>query len=60
MNVLQKIPENILHAAPDTNEINLSIAENYLIRSEILEEFKSSIAHSLRANVGDPTRCLRD
>lgn len=55
--IMTKIPGAIL-SGPErtfnpTNSINLSMAENWLIRPEILERCKAAIADSLAAHVSD-------
>lgn len=49
--VIAKIPKSILEPSPNPNAIDLSMAENHLIREEILQIVKSSIAGDLRSEV---------
>ena len=51
--VVAKIPKSIREPALDPNAdiIDLSMAENHLIRGEVLQILKSSIARDLRAEV---------
>lgn len=49
--VIAKIPKSILEPTPNPNAIDLSMAENHLIREEILQIVKSSMAGDLHSKV---------
>ena len=49
--VVAKIPKGIREPTPNPNAIDLSMAENHLIREEILRIVKSSIVGDLRSEV---------
>jgi len=49
--IISKIPRAILEPTSDPNQVNLSMAENHLIRDEIFEVVKKAISKSLQAEV---------
>lgn len=51
MEIMAKVPESLLKPSSNPDEINLSIAENWVIRYEVLDILKSSLENSLRAQV---------
>jgi hypothetical protein len=51
INVLAKIPKSVLEPAFDRDDIDLSMAENPLIRAEILKILKTSIETQVQAQV---------
>lgn len=51
--VVANIPKKILKPTADASVIDLSMAENHLIREEILQIVKSSIAGDLLSQVCD-------
>ena len=55
--VIAKIPKSILEPTSNPNVVDLSMAENHLIREEILCIVKSSIAKNLHLEVRHIERC---
>jgi hypothetical protein len=51
MEIMAKVPESLLNPSSNPGEINLSIAENWVIRYEVLDILKSSLENSLQAHV---------
>ena len=49
--IMARIPESILSPSSNTDEINLSTAENWVIRNEVLDILKSSFEKGLQAHV---------
>lgn len=49
--VIAKMPKSILEPTSNPNVIDLSMAENHLIREEILQIAKSSVAGNLQSKV---------
>ena len=49
--VIAKIPKSILEPTPNPNAMDLSMAENHLIREEMLQIVKLSIAGDLHFGV---------
>jgi hypothetical protein len=54
--VLGRIPPQLLNPTERSDEIDLSMAENRLIREEILQLARSAIENSLRSKVCHPQR----
>ncbi|CAD6594220.1 MAG: hypothetical protein ASARMPREDX12_008481 [Alectoria sarmentosa] len=48
--IMARIPESILSPSSNTDEINLSTAENWVIRNEVLDILKSSFEKGLQAH----------
>lgn len=52
--IIAKIPRAILEPTSDPNRVDLSMAENHLIRDEVSQYIKSAITTSLQAEVCAP------
>jgi hypothetical protein len=49
--IIAKIPRAILEPTSDPNRVNLSMAENHLIRDEVAEIVRTAIAESFQPEV---------
>lgn len=49
--IMARVPESILKPSTDPDEIDLSIAENGVIRREVLDVMKFSVEKRLQAHV---------
>lgn len=49
--VMTRVPESILKPSSNPDEINLSNAENWVVRNEVLDVLKSAVEKRLQAHV---------
>jgi hypothetical protein len=50
-NIMTKIPKSLLEPTPSTDRINLSFAENWVVRGEVLAAVKAAVDEQLNAHV---------